>query len=128
MGNTPARSAAGSFGYPKKNSVKDLNQKSKRKSRLATNRRQVHEAVRIRERGRCAICKWNAGTDYHHVYGRSPDASDWKESADAGLWVCRACHPHGSLANKGDDPALETILEECINGTRFPNWMQPIDG
>lgn len=121
------KSVAKGLGYPKKSSIKDGNSRTTRRSKLANNRNRVHEEVRIRERGHCAICVWNAGSDYHHVYGRSVDPSDWKESSDAGMWVCRDCHPHGHLHAKGDDPTLESILEECIAGTRIPKWMRTYD-
>lgn len=120
-------SAVKGLGFPKKSSIKDANNRTRKRSRLATQRRKVHTAVKDREGGRCAICRWNIGTDYHHVYGRSSDPTNWREQDVSGLWVCRECHPHGYLHNRGDDPALEKILEECINGTRFPDWMQPFD-
>lgn len=121
------KDAAKGLPYPKKSSTADANSRTTRRSRLATARRKTHNAVKERERGRCGICKWNAGSDMHHVYGRGRSADSWREQADACIWTCRKCHPHGSLHRKGDNPELEAILQQCIDGKRIPSWMPPLD-
>ena len=113
--------------YTKKDSVFDNLKKSKRKSRLATKRRKTHTAVALRERGRCGICKWNAGSGVHHVYGRGSEPNSWREQPDACIFTCTPCHPHGFLHAKGDNPELEKILEECVEGTRFEDWYIPYE-
>lgn len=123
MANTSAKGAGSNFGFPKKNSTRDSESHTTRRSRIATARRKTHNAVKERERGRCGICKWNPGSDCHHVYGRSRDPNNWRERPEACMWVCRTCHPTGFLTDRGADPELENILEECIKEERIPVWM-----
>lgn len=114
--------ATGMVEFTKKNSVRDAAPAKKGRGGLSLHRRKVKRVIFERSGGLCEICRWQMGTDYHHVYGRGKNNRDWREQSYASLLVCRTCHPHGYVHERSDEGSTvaELALFDVLSGKRNP--------
>ena len=95
---------------------------------LSLHRRKVKRELFERSGGLCEVCRWEVGTDYHHVYGRGKKRDDWREQPDASLLVCRSCHPAGFIHERMGTRTLELVLELVVSGKQTPYEGMIING